>query len=96
MDVLRGAFTLWNRHAGPAVTITANLTGLSAGRAGTPVNRSGIFVSGDGAGRMVVSSLITGAIFGDGGIAPGTSDRVTGVAVRLIGSSSPQRIQGLP
>ena len=80
VEVLPGAFTLWNQHADPTVTITADLTCLSAGRAGTPVKGSGIFVSGggDGAGRMDVSRLITGAVFSDGGIAPGTPDRITG------------------
>jgi len=80
VEVLPGAFTLWNQHTDPEVTITADLTGISAGRAGAPVRGSGIFVSGggDGAGRMEVSRLLTGAVFSDGGIAPGTPDRITG------------------
>jgi hypothetical protein len=80
VEVLPGAFTLWNQHADPAVTITADLTGLSVGRAGAPVRGSGIFVGGggDGAGRMDVSRLVTGAVFSDGGIAPGTPNRITG------------------
>jgi hypothetical protein len=80
VEVLPGAFTLWNQHVDPAVTITADLTGLSAGRAGAPVRGSGIFVGGggDGAGRMDVSRLVTGAVFSDGGIGPGTPDRITG------------------
>jgi hypothetical protein len=80
VEVLPGAFTLWNQHTDPAVTITADLTSLSAGRAGAPVKGSGIFVSGggDGAGRMNVSRLTTGAVFSDGGIARGTPDRITG------------------
>jgi hypothetical protein len=80
VEVLPGAFTLWNQHADPTVTITADLAGLSAGRASAPVRGSGIFVSGggDGAARMDVSRLMTGAVFSDGGIAPGTPDRITG------------------
>jgi hypothetical protein len=80
VEVLPGAFTLWNQHTDPTVRITADLTDLSAGRAGAPVKGSGIFVSGggDGKGRMDVSRLITGDIFSDGGIAPGTPDRITG------------------
>jgi hypothetical protein len=68
------------------VTITADLTGLSAGRTGAPVRGSGLFVSGggDGAGRMDVSRLVTGAVFSDGGIAPGTPDRITGGAPSSI------------
>ncbi len=80
VEVLPGAFTLWNQHADSDVQITANLTGVSAGRAGAPVKGSGIFVSGggDGAGRMDVSRLVTGAVFSDGGIAPGTPDQIAG------------------
>jgi hypothetical protein len=80
VEVIPGAFTLWNQHTDPTVTITADLTGLSAGRAGAPVKGSGIFVSGGGdeAGRMDVSRLVTSAVFSDDGIAPGTSDRITG------------------
>ncbi len=80
VEVLPGAFTLWNQHADPVVAITADLSDLSAGRAGAPVRGSGIFVGGggDGAGRVDVSRLVTGAVFSDGGIAPGTPDRITG------------------
>jgi hypothetical protein len=48
VEVVPGAFTLWNQHDDPAITITADLTGLSAGRAGAPVRGSGTFVSGNG------------------------------------------------
>jgi len=80
VEVVPGAFTLWNQHDDPAITITADLTGLSAGRAGAPVHGSGIFVSGSGdkGGRMVVRRLETGAIYGEGGIAAGTPDRISG------------------
>jgi hypothetical protein len=88
VEVIPGAFTLWNQHTDPTVTITADLTDLSAGRAGAPVRDSGIFVSGggDGAGRMDVSRLINGAVFSDGGIAPGTPDRITGGVFVVYGA----------
>ena len=80
VEVLPGAFTLWNQQTDSTVSITADLTGLSAGRPGAPVKGSGIFVSGgsDGGGRTEVSRLVTGAVFSDGGITPGTPDRITG------------------
>jgi hypothetical protein len=80
VEVIPGAFVLWNQQADRSVTITAELTGLTAGRAGAPVRGSGIFVSGAGdtGGRLVVSRLETGAVYSDGGIAPGTPDRITG------------------
>jgi hypothetical protein len=80
VEVIPGAFTLWNQHGDRAVTITADLTGLMAGRAGAPVRGSGIFISGggDAGGRLVAHRLETGAVYIDGGIAPGTPDRITG------------------
>jgi hypothetical protein len=88
VEVVPGAFTLWNQQADPAVTITANLTGLVAGRAGAPVRGSGIFVSGasDDGGRLLVSCLETGAVHSDGGIAPGTPDRISAGVFTVHGS----------
>ena len=80
VEVIPGAFTLWNQQADRAVTITADLTGLAAGRAGAPVRGSGIFVSGagDAGGRLVVRRLEAAAVYSDGGIAAGTPDRISG------------------
>lgn len=88
VEVIPGAFTLWNQQADPAVTITADLTGLSAGRAGAPVRGSGIFVSGAGdvGGRLIARRLETGAVYSDGGIAPGTPDRITGGVFTVYGA----------
>ncbi|MBV8870397.1 MAG: hypothetical protein JOY65_13440 [Acetobacteraceae bacterium] len=80
VEVVAGVFTLWNQQADAGVTITADLTGLRAGRAGAPVRGSGIFVSGAGGagGRLIAGRLETGPVFSDGGIAPGTPDRISG------------------
>jgi len=80
VEVIQGAFTLWNQQADRAVTIKADLTGLTAGRAGAPVRGSGIFIggAGDAGGRLIARRLETGPIYSDGGIAPGTPDRITG------------------
>jgi hypothetical protein len=80
VEVIPGAFTLWNQHTDRAVTITADLIGLAAGRAGAPVRGSGIFVSGgsDSGGRLIARRVETGPVYSDGGIAPGTPDRITG------------------
>jgi hypothetical protein len=80
VEVIPGAFTLWNQQADEAVTITADLVGLSAGRPGAPVRGSGIFVSGAGdtGGRLIVRRLETGTVHSDGGIVAGTPDRITG------------------
>ena len=36
VHVIQGAFTLWNMQADPQVVVTADLVGLSAGRASAP------------------------------------------------------------
>jgi hypothetical protein len=88
VEVIPGAFTLWNRQPDPSVTLSANLSGLSAGRAGAPVRGSGIFVSGagDAGGCLIVPLLETGAVHSDGGIAPGTPDRITGGVFTVHGA----------
>jgi hypothetical protein len=80
VEVVAGAFTLWNQQPERDVLITADLTGLTAGRSGAPVRGSGIFVAGAGnsGGRLVVRRLETGAVFSDGGIPPGTPQRISG------------------
>jgi hypothetical protein len=80
VEVVSGAFTLWNQQLDPSVTITADLTGLSAGRPNAPVRGSGIFISGagDSGGRLAVRRLETGAVYSDAGIAQGTADRISG------------------
>ena len=88
VEVIPGAFTVWNQQDDPAVTVTAELTGLSAGRAGAPVHGSGIFVAGAGeaGGRLVVRRLETGQVHSHGGIAPGTADRISGGVFTVSGA----------
>jgi hypothetical protein len=80
VEVIPGAFMLWNQQSDPGVTITADLIGLKAGRAGAPVRGSGVFVSGAGetGGRLIVRRLETEAVYSEGGIARGTPDRISG------------------
>ena len=80
VEVIPGAFTLWNQQPDKAVVVTADITGISAGEAGKPVRGSGVFVSGggDAGGRLIAARLETGPVYSDGGIKPGTPDRITG------------------
>jgi hypothetical protein len=86
--VLHGAFTLWNMQSDDSAVVSADLVGLSAGRDGAPVRGSGIFVSGAGdkGGRLNVRRLETGAVYSDGGIAPGTPDQITGGVFTVYGA----------
>jgi hypothetical protein len=93
VDALQGAFTLWNQQPDPAVEITAQLLGLSAGSADRPVRGSGVFVGGhgnwDGAadgGTVRVSTLRTGEIHTDGGIPAGTPDLISGGVFVISGA----------
>ncbi|KEY60627.1 hypothetical protein [Serratia sp. DD3] len=79
VNVTQGAFTLWNTQSDQSVMITANLVGLSAGRANAPVFGSGIFVSGSlNGGKLSAPLLETRAVYSDGKIAPGTPNQITG------------------
>jgi hypothetical protein len=88
VEVVPGAFMLWNQQDDAAVTITADMTGLSVGQAGAPVHGSGIFVAGAGekGGRLIVRRLETGAVYSDGGIAAGTPDRISGGVFTVTGA----------
>lgn len=80
VSVLQGAFTLWNLQSNPASKITADISGLSVGRATAPVFGSGVFVGGfgDTGGSVQIQQLVTGPVYSDGRITPGTPDLITG------------------
>jgi len=86
--VLQGAFTLWNMQPEEHVSISADLVGISAGRAGAPVRGSGVFISGAGnmGGRLIARRLETGAVYSDGGIPPGTPDCISGGVFVVYGA----------
>lgn len=87
VEVVPGAFTLWNRHTSSDRVVTAALRGISVGLAGLPVSGTGVLVGGtkDG-GKMVASLLETGEVNSDGGITPGTADRIGGGVFVLQGA----------
>lgn len=88
VEVVPGAFMVWNRQGDPAHLVTAELTGIGAGRAGHPVRGGGIFVAGTpGGGRTTVTRLETAEVHSDGGIAPGTADRISGGVFVVSGAS---------
>jgi hypothetical protein len=92
VDVLQGAFTLWNTHTDD-VTITAQLLNIYAGSAESSVRGSGIFVGGQGnpdgtpdGGRVQVTRLTTGEIHTDGGIPENTPDLISGGVFVIYGA----------
>jgi hypothetical protein len=88
VQVIPGAFTLWNQQPDRTVVITADIAGISAGDAGKPVRGSGVFVSGAGdtGGRLIATRIETGAVYCDGGSAPGTPDCIAGGVFVVYGA----------
>ncbi len=90
VGALQGAFTLWNQQLDDQIVVTAELRGISAGRAEAPVRGSGVFVAGaepnSSRGQLAVSVLGTGPIFTDGGIANGSHDRISGGVFVVYGA----------
>ena len=88
VEVIPGVITVWNQQEDPDVTISAELVGLSVGRLGAPARGSGVFVSGAGdvGGRLVASIVETLAVHVDGGIEPGTPDRIAGGVFTVHGA----------
>src|SRR5580658_5451798 len=86
--VIQGAFTLWNMQPDEDVVLSSNLVNISVGRFGAPVLGGGIFVggAGDKGGRLNVQHLDTGAVYVNGGIAPGTADQITGGVFTVYGA----------
>jgi hypothetical protein len=86
--VLQGAFTLWNMQTGDDAVLTADLVNLSAGRFGSPVFGSGVFVggAGDRGGRLDVQRLETRGVYVDGKIPPGTADQIAGGIFAVYGA----------
>lgn len=93
VEALQGGFTLWNRQADASVVITAELRGIGAGSAESPVRGSGVFVGGHGdwdghgdGGTLRISTLRTSEIHTDGGIPAGTPDLISGGVFVISGA----------
>jgi hypothetical protein len=98
LDVLQGAFTLYNVQTSPASLITADLTGISAGRDGAPVLGSGVLVGGGGedGGRVQVTRLHTGAVISTGTLPEGTATVITAGVFVLHGAHVDEVVNGGP
>ena len=79
VNVVQGAFTVYNFNGDDQSLLTATLTTISVGRAGAPVLGSGVFVSGfgDAGGQVKLTALTTGAVYSNGLLPFGTADVIT-------------------
>jgi hypothetical protein len=98
VDVLQGGLTLWNRQPDSSSGFSATLRDVSVGTEETPVRGSGVFVAGyadrEGklAGGAFEADLIeTGKVVTDGGIAPGTPDKISG-GVFVVSGATVERV----
>ena len=87
VNVVQGAFTVYNFNSDKDSLLTATLTNLSAGRPGAPVLGSGVFVSGfgDAGGQVKLTQLTTGAVYTNGLLPFGTADVITGGVFIVFG-----------
>ncbi|MQS36728.1 hypothetical protein [Streptomyces katsurahamanus] len=102
VEVLQGAFTLYNQQPDSGVLITCQLSDIAVGRDGAPVRGGGVFVSGTpGGGRVEGERLHTGPVFSDGGIPAGTPGRISGgvfvvyAAIREVVNGGPVTTYGV-
>ncbi|AMR27631.1 hypothetical protein A0257_11345 [Hymenobacter psoromatis] len=79
VNVLQGAFTVYNFNSDAQSLLTATLTAISVGRLQAPVLGSGVFVSGfgDAGGQVKLTSLTTGPVYTNGLLPFGTADVIT-------------------
>jgi hypothetical protein len=93
VEAMQGGLTVWNRQADASVEITAEIRNVVAGSERSPVRGSGVFVGGHGTddgkasgGVLNVTTLSTGEIHTDGGIAEGTPDLISGGVFVISGA----------
>lgn len=79
VNVLQGAFTLYNFNASQTSVLHAKLSHISVGSKRAPVLGSGIFISGfgDGLGSVEIEKLTIGQVFSHGLLTAGTADFIT-------------------
>lgn len=87
VNVLQGAFTLFNQNGSTSSRLTASLENISAGAPSAPVLGSGIFVGGfgDTGGTLTIDRLTTGEVHSTGMLPFGVADFITGGVFVLFG-----------
>lgn len=88
VNVLQGAFTVYNFNPSPTSKISLSLNNISIGSKQAPVFGSGLFVSGfgDELGLVDVEKMTTGAIYSTGLLTAGTADFITGGVFLVYGA----------
>lgn len=95
VNVLQGAYTLYNFNANKDSLITASIDNLSIGSEGHPAIGSGVFISGfnDQAGRVDIDQMTLGDVYSTGLIPQGVADFITGAVFVVYGAHVSHLIQ---
>jgi len=98
VNVLQGAFTLFNQNGDANSRLTATLDDISVGSTAVPAFGSGIFVGGfgDEGGRLEIERLTTGEVNSTGLLPFGTADFITGGVFVLYGCKVTELINKAP
>lgn len=88
VNVLQGAFTLYNFNSDPESVVRVTAKQLRIGRKNAPVVGSGVFIAGfgDKGGRVEVDQLHTHAVYSTGKIPFGSPDFITAAVFILNGA----------
>lgn len=78
VEIIPAAFTLLNRRTSPDSRIKAEVSNVSAGSAEKPIRGTGVLIGGTPGGGEIWCSPETGTIHSNGGLPPGTADRISG------------------
>ncbi|MDY3331336.1 MAG: hypothetical protein SOX43_05185, partial [Pelistega sp.] len=79
VNVLQGAFTVYNFNSDPESLVELEIDGIRIGRPDAPVVGSGLFVSGfgDEGGKLIAKSITTDAVYSNGKIPFGVANLIT-------------------
>ncbi|HFI0852808.1 TPA: hypothetical protein ACGOYQ_000599 [Streptococcus suis] len=79
VNVLQGAYTLYNFNPDASSNITASISDLNIGQEGQPVIGSGVFISGfnDAGGKVNIKTMTLGSVFSTGLLPQGVADFIT-------------------
>ena len=88
VNVLQGAFTVYNFNSDADSLIELNIEGLTIGRENAPVIGSGMFISGfgDQGGRVLSNKIITQAVYSNGKIPYGVANLITAAIFVVYGA----------
>ncbi|MCO4349175.1 hypothetical protein [Staphylococcus agnetis] len=90
VTVIQGGLTVWNRT--PQIRFDTQITDVSIGRDGEPVNGSGVFVSGTKEAKIHANLITTKDVYTHGLLKQGVADRISG-GVFTVSNAHVERVE---